>query len=327
MKRKTKLFLGGVAAAAILVGGAIVVARERRGRELYRADMKLPVSCVDASDLRLQDGRLISFHLSGPGDGTPVVYFHGLLGSRLDWPATPGAADAAKVRLIAIDRPGYGCSDPKPGRTLLQWPDDVRQVLDRLGISKFRIIAWSGGTPYALACGYRMPDRVTRIDLAGAVAPESYAEGKAQRDQSLSRFALLAQYVPGIAYAGLRQTVVRREKEPDWFEDRLARGLSKVDQELVHQPDIRRVLKRTHATGESRIAVGLVEDLETLGGPWGFKPSDVKTPVVMWQGSEDTLTPAIRSARLATELPNVKVKLFPGEGHFLIYRHEAELLR
>jgi pimeloyl-ACP methyl ester carboxylesterase len=318
---------GAGIAAILVVACAWAGAGEWRGRRAYLADMeRVPAAHTEDSGIRLRDGRLLGFTVQGPANGTPVLYFHGALGSRLEWPATGESAERAGVRVIAVDRPGYGCSDPQRGRRLLDWPDDVRQLADRLRIGKFRIIGWSAGSPYALACGYRLADRITRIDLVGAVVPESYPDGRERRDRDLSFFASLAQYAPGTAYAMLRTTVIRRETDPEWFEERLARSLSDPDRSVTRDPAIRPILMRSHAAGQSRIAVGLVGDLETLGREWGFAPSQVRVPVVMWQGSEDTLTPAARNARLTRELPVVKLKSFPGEGHFLLYRHERELL-
>ena len=316
------------ACAALAFAGGFVAVKEWQGRRDYAADMARDVpGCAGCSTIRLRDGRLLGYTAVGPAGGAPVLYFHGALGSRLEWPAHAESAEEAGVRLIAVDRPGYGCSDPKRGRTALDWADDVRELADRLGIAGFRIIAWSAGTPYALACGYRLPGRVTRIDLVGAVVPESYPDGREPRNRDLSFFASVAQYAPGMAYAMLRRTVIRREADPEWFEQRLARGLSAPDRAVTSDPAVHRILLRSHATGESRIAVGLVGDLETLGGEWGFTPAQVKVPVVMWQGSDDTLTPASRNARLTGELPDVKRRFFPGEGHFLLYRHERELLK
>ena len=325
MGRPVRWILGAVGVAAV-AGAVWFAAAEIRGRRAYREDMARTVECVDSSTIRLRDGRLLGFLMRGAPKGTPVLYFHGALGSRLEWPAAPDAAEKANVWLLAVDRPGYGCSTPQPGRTLLGWADDVRQLADRLGIGKFRIVAWSAGTPHALAVALRMPERVESLDLVGAAVPESYPEGKGRRLQDLSHFARLAQWAPGLAYAGMRRTVIRREREPEWFEERLMRGMPAVDRAVTASAPVHYLLKRAHASGESRIAAGLVSDLEALGGDWGFAPAQVKTPVTMWQGAEDNLTPAARNLRLTREFPHVQLKMFPSEGHFLIYRHEREIL-
>lgn len=75
------------------------------------------------------------------------------------------------IRLVAVERPGYGLSDPQPGRSMLDWADDVAALTDALGMAQFAIIGFSIGSVYALVCAHRLPERVTKIALAGALAP------------------------------------------------------------------------------------------------------------------------------------------------------------
>ena len=88
--------------------------------------------------IKLRDGRSLGYAEYGNPEGKPVFYFHGFLSSRLDWPLFD--TDAIAVRLgahiIAADRPGYGLSDFKPGRQLLDWPDDVIELADALQIDR-----------------------------------------------------------------------------------------------------------------------------------------------------------------------------------------------
>jgi pimeloyl-ACP methyl ester carboxylesterase len=298
---------------------------ELRGRRLRRRDSAIVPPCED-SRLSLPDGRKLGYRDLGVPAGDPVLYFHGALGSRLEWPADPCSPVRAGVRLLAPDRPGYGCSDPAPGLTLRDSVEDIRVFADALAIDRFRIVAWSAGSVYAMACAVVMPERISRLDLIGAVVPESCPEGRQDRDPRLGYFARLAQWAPGTAYALLRRTIARREAEPEWFECELERELSPSERAVLADPAIRDLTKRSHAAGEARLGAGIIGDLEAGGGGWFFTPSQVQVPVVMWQGAEDRLTPESRNRRLLREFPNVRLRRFPGEGHFLLYRHEAEIL-
>jgi pimeloyl-ACP methyl ester carboxylesterase len=119
----------------------------------------------------LPDGRRLAYAEYGDPDGEPVFLFHGLPGSRLSWGLLPGAPIPTGLRIIAPDRPGYGGSDPKPGRSLLDWADDVAQLADTLNISEFDIVGVSGGGPGALACAWKMPDRLTTVGIVSSPAP------------------------------------------------------------------------------------------------------------------------------------------------------------
>ncbi len=80
--------------------------------------------------IELSDKRRLAFAEYGDPDGAPVFLFHGLPGSRLSWGLLPDNPFPSGMRIIAPDRPGYGKSDPKPGRTQLDWANDVAELAD-----------------------------------------------------------------------------------------------------------------------------------------------------------------------------------------------------
>ena len=91
----------------------------------------------------------------------PIFHCHGSGSSRLEVKLLAAAAVSQGVRLIGLDRPGIGHSDPKTGYQLLNWPDDVGEVADQLGIERFAIEGISAGGPYALACEVLCSTRAT----------------------------------------------------------------------------------------------------------------------------------------------------------------------
>ena len=121
--------------------------------------------------VRLRDGRRLGFAEYGESTGRPVFHFHGSGGSRLEHPPDQQCLNELGIRFIGTDRPGHGLSDPKPDRTLLDWPDDVGELADQLGIDKFHVLGWSAGGPHALACGYKLRDRVVAGAIASGLAP------------------------------------------------------------------------------------------------------------------------------------------------------------
>src|SRR5689334_6768677 len=119
----------------------------------------------DALMLRLRDGRRLAYNEWGDPRGKPVLYFHGLHSSRLALYRDADFFAAHGIRFITTDRPGVGQSDPQPHRTLLDWPADVIQLADALGLDRFAILAITGGGPYALACAYAIPARLTGVAI------------------------------------------------------------------------------------------------------------------------------------------------------------------
>ena len=115
----------------------------------------------DISDIRLPDNRRLAYAEYGDRTGVTVFVFHGLPGSRLGWSMLPDNSLPATARIVAPNRPGYGASDPNPGRTLLDWAEDVEALAHSLEIGKFAIVGISDGGPGTLACAWKMPERLT----------------------------------------------------------------------------------------------------------------------------------------------------------------------
>lgn len=65
------------------------------------------------------------------------------------------------MRLVSYDRPGYGQSDPHPGRTLNSSAQDMVYMADtlRMGV-KFWVLGYSGGGPHAWAALHYIPHRL-----------------------------------------------------------------------------------------------------------------------------------------------------------------------
>ncbi len=117
------------------------------------------VDSVSATDktIQLHDGRTLGYAEYGIAERKALFYFHGHPGARLEARFLAEQAEQAGVRLIGVDRPGMGLSTFKANRRLLDWPDDVVELADRLRLNRFAVVGFSGGGPYALACAYKIP--------------------------------------------------------------------------------------------------------------------------------------------------------------------------
>src|SRR2546425_7476771 len=69
------------------------------------------------------------------------------------------------------DRPGYGRSEPQPGRSIADAASDVEALADDLGFDRFAVVGGSGGAPHALACGALLGERVIRVGALVTPAP------------------------------------------------------------------------------------------------------------------------------------------------------------
>src|SRR5438105_12213590 len=116
------------------------------------------------------DGRL-AYCEYGDAAGAPVLFFHGWPSSRTMAQLTDATACELGVRIISPDRPGIRDSSFQPNRKLTDWPEIVEQLADHLKFDSFRILAISGGAPYAYAAAWKLPDRVHAVAIASGAPP------------------------------------------------------------------------------------------------------------------------------------------------------------
>ena len=119
----------------------------------------------------LEDGRHLGFAEYGAPAGIPVFHCHGAGSSRLERPSSERMLVQLGIRFLSVDRPGHGLSDFQPDRRLLDWPQDIRQLADHLGIHRFYIEGCSAGGPHALVCAHHLPKRVIAAAAISSVAP------------------------------------------------------------------------------------------------------------------------------------------------------------
>jgi pimeloyl-ACP methyl ester carboxylesterase len=279
-----------------------------------------------ASLLTLRDGRRLSYVEVGPASGNPVFHFHGHGSSRLEALALAGAADKANVRLIAFDRPGIGYSDPKPGDRLLDWPSDVADAADRLGIQRFAVQGMSAGAPYALACAHALPTRVTACSLVSAVPPPGIA---------LLAGPMMRRFVWGVARAFpnyLRRRLL--EFRPDDMTEAMVRArmvrmgqwLGGEDLRLMQDPAKLELLARTMTETGRQNGAGNRSEIERLARPWGFDIRKIKVPLFLFHGDEDRIMHVAPARRMARVLKGCAATFYAGEGHFSVLVNKADAL-
>jgi pimeloyl-ACP methyl ester carboxylesterase len=276
--------------------------------------------------LQLSDGRRLGYAQYGRPDGQPIFYFHGHPGSRLEARFAHQAAAAAGFGVIALDRPGCGLSDAKPGRTLTDWPADVAEAADKLGYSRFFVAGASGGGPYALACAWRLPSRVIRAAVISGVGPyQVRGITRGMRWQNRVGFQLAARWraLAGVLMRSMRNSVVGR---PERTVDALARAMSPADAEVVRRPEVRDVLIADLREAFRQGSDGATDDMVLLGRPWGFSLGEIEPEVYLWQGEADTLVPPAMGKYLAERIPHCHATVLPGAGHLLIIDRMPDLI-
>jgi len=281
---------------------------------------------TDGDVVRLPDGRGIGYAEYGVPDGQACFYFHGHPGSRLEARFAESAAAAAGVRLVALDRPGYGRSDFVEGRSILDWPDDVARVADAKGIARFLVVGGSGGGPYALACAYKMPERVVRAGVISGVGPHNVKGiAKGMRWQNRVGFRWGARW-PALARMLMRSMERCIRERPERTVDALVNAMSPADAAVARGPRVRELLGDIVAEAFRQGSAGAAWDVVLLGRPWGFSLREIRPTVYLWQGEADVLVPPGMGRYQAEQIPDCRAWFLPGEGHLLVIDHIDEVI-
>jgi pimeloyl-ACP methyl ester carboxylesterase len=264
----------------------------------------------------LSDGRRLAFSVTGPQDGSPVFYCHGAIGTPIDGTVDlQRIAHALGIRYIAASRPGVGGSDAKPGRTVLDFAQDIRELADALGLGRFSVVGVSAGGPYALAVAYRLPDRVRRVALCSALAPF----WPPHRTPGMKRRIRL----PLAVLAGAPE-VCRRVGDtvlpvvaahPRLVTRVISAHAAPSERERLATAGERHAASQSFLDATRGGVGGLIGDFLTYAHGWGFSPAQVRPEVQLWHGAGDPLVPLEHAMALAAALPNCRVFIDPDEGH------------
>ncbi len=277
--------------------------------------------------LRLADGRTLACLELGDPSGVPVLYFHGYPGSRLEARTAAAAAARLGVRLLAVDRPGFGQSTFQPGRRIGGWATDIGALADQLALPRFSIIGVSGGGPYALACAARLAQRLHRVALVCPLSPLRLEGGK---DGMLAQDRLmlgLAAHAPPLARGVVHLLARWMRQDADRYVKFMIAGMVSPDRELFADPDYRALVQQSTAEALRQGGRGAAWELTLIARPWDFQLREVRMPVSLWQGLADQILPAAMARRLAAALPECNTHYFPGEGHLsLVVRHIGKVL-
>ena len=274
--------------------------------------------------IRTPDGRTLAYLERGDPAGAPVLFNHGTPGSRLDHHPDPAVYDG--VRFIAYDRPGYGRSDPRPGRTVAAASDDALALADHLGLERFGVLGVSGGGPHALACAALLGDHVRRACVHVGVAPSDdpgldFLAGMA--DVNVTEFTAARDGPEALADV-LAPWLEEAERDPNGMIDTLAAELPEYDRDVLAEPAVRATLATSVAESVRQGSSGWIADDLAFASSWGFDLASVGVPVRLWQGELDVLVPRAHGEYLARMIPEASFELIPGAGHMLLdYWREA----
>lgn len=268
---------------------------------------------------RVSAGRRLGWAEWGPEAGRPVLLCPGAATSR--WLGFGGdVVDALGVRLISVDRPGLGASDPAAGRTLLDWARDVQAFAAARELSELSVVGFSQGAPFALACAaagvVRAAAVVSGTDELAAMRELLAPEVRRLVDALAADPAAIEASFGGFAGAEAMWELVMTFSGED-------------DRAIYGERAFERAFRRALVEGFSQGPAGYARDTVLAMGRWPFDPGAIAVPVALWYGAKDTST--VHSpdfgASLARRIPTARRNVLPEAGGALLWTHAEAVLR
>jgi len=272
--------------------------------------------------VHLADGRALGYAEWGDPAGTPVVHFHGIPGSRLERHPDDRIYARLGIRYITVDRPGYGRSDPSPGRTFVDWGADVADLTAFLGVERFRAFAVSGGAPFALAVAAVFPENVERVAIVSGVGPVDRPGAFRGMEWTERATYWAAPRYPRATAAISRAALGGAVRASD----ALARAASHAGKTVGARAMGARALTEQLRESLRQGAGAMVLENALCARPWGFELASVSSDVRLWHGDRDHVCPLHHARYVAAGLPHAQLNVRSG-GHLLVLRVAEEALR
>lgn len=291
---------------------------------LDRNDANSTSSGNEVSSITLADGRRLSYLALGTESDEAIVYFHSFTGSRLELPLLQNHLPFPEKRWIAIDRPGFGDSSPLPGRTIVDFANDLETLRQTLGLKQLTLVGYCSGAAYALAYSSLYSERVAQCLLISPTPPADIIVGSDQSPILLKMYYRMMRHFPRLVSPLLG--MLTRITPAQYIENmRTKRSrfyrLPPADLDLLSNTDF----YQFYLANIERSMSGWRAEGRLMASDWGFKLDDLDVPISIHQGTHDTVSSFDMVKELQRQLGMVPLYTWPEETHFLIFRHAQTL--
>lgn len=268
--------------------------------------------------MNLPDGRVFEYSASGDPGRELLVFCIGTPGAVVDFPYIADAAAARGLRSVICSRPGYGGSTRNEGRTVADAASDTAALADHLGAERFLVAGWSGGGSSALACAALLPDRVRAVvTLAGTAPPAEAGEvWTTWFPQDMVDEVRALTTKPPAELAPEHEQAAKQFAELTGERLALSENQSAADKAaLAEVPEVAEWLALSIRAGVSAGIWGWLDDDLAWAKPWGFDMADIRVPVIVRHGDEDSFVSIDQGRWLAAHIPGARLDEMPGAGH------------
>ncbi len=240
------------------------------------------------------------------GDGPAVVLVHGITSSSRTWrDVVPGLAERFKV--IVPDLLGHGQSGkPRGDYSLGAYASGIRDLLAYLGIRSVTVVGHSLGGGIAMQFAYQFPDRLERLVLVDS-------GGLGQEVALALRAATLpgSELVMPLLFSPLTRGIGRRA------------GAIAGRVGATGSANLRGLLEGLDSLADADARQAFIHTARSVIDPRGQRVdardrlylSDGVPSLIVW-GEKDRIIPVAHGRRAHELMPQSRLEVFPGAGHF-----------
>ncbi len=265
------------------------------------------------------DGRTLRVEATGDGERVVVAHLGTPNGGVL---YDPWVEDAARrgLTLVTYDRPGYGGSSRKHGRSVADCTEDVRAISRAFGFERCAVWGFSGGGPHALACAALLTDLVGAAAVIGSLAPAQapgldYLDGMVGENRAdIELFRSDRELWERRGRSDREELLAMSAAD---FAEAWSEGVSPGDGALLHT-EFGAWLHRAAVAGLAPSADGWLDDAVAFNTAWGFDPATIAVPVKVWHGIDDRFVPVGHGRWLAGTIPGSEAEVRDGDGHLRV---------
>ena len=276
---------------------------------------------------QLADGRNVAYAEYGDLDGEAIFHCHGVIGSRLEL-----AINAEQIlqdksaRLIIMDRPGYGASDPNSNNSFINWVNDLKELADYLNIKKFSVTGYAMGGVFALACAHQIPESLNKVAIISSGVAAKSSEDFKSMIPLYKMNNRLAKYLPKVYKLIITVVIKGILSDSKNFFKQFEKYLGYADRETLKSEKLKSEIITSLVEGYRLGGKNSGDEVIQLMHDWGFDISEIKIPIDIWHGTEDRHVPCILGERLTEHIKKTRFFKQEGQGHYIFYTHWSEIL-
>lgn len=276
--------------------------------------------------ISLSDGRRLGYCVVGKGK--PVVYFHGTASSSLEVLLLKQFAASSELKIIGIDRPGYGMSTFRSMRHLQDFNSDINCLASRLGIDQFGVLGWSGGGAFALEYLACFPEHVTKSVVVGT--PALPFDVSSAHNFPFARFVMKIPFLGLLAMKTMSYDLQRADGDIDAFlrssqGKAMLHACSEGDLKFYLDPDWMTLLYQSmvEAFRQGNDGVSAVlQEHRIFTQPWSVSFGRIcGDKLSVWHGSDDKTCRVSNAYLIAKDVVGSNLEVFQASGHCVMFEN------